>query len=54
MTSIVICVEADEIAVKNAEKNFSSDGENPGERGKVSVNHMLVILLLLRLVEPFK
>ena len=54
MTSIVICVEADEIAVKNAEKNFSSDWENPVERGKVSVKHMLVILLLLRLAEPFK
>ena len=54
MTSIVICVEADEIAVKNAEKNFSPDGENTGERGNMSVKHMLVILLLLRLVEPFK
>ena len=47
-------MEADEIAVKNAEKNFSSDRENPVERGKVSVKHMLVILLLLRLAEPFK
>ena len=47
-------MEADEIAVKNAEKNFSSDRENPVERGKVSVKPMLVILLLLRLAEPFK
>ena len=54
MAGVVVCVEADEVAVKNAEKNFSSDGENPGERGKVSVKHILVMLLLLRLVEPFK
>ena len=54
MAGVVVCVEADEVAVEDAKENLSSDRENPVERGKMSVKHMLVILLLLRLAEPFK